>query len=102
MSVALVAGVAALVSEFRPNLEAWEVRESLVGGAGPGRALDAPGALDAAALRAAGGCRTSGEPREQLQAERRPWWRRIRVRTEYEAVDNSSGGPRPDEPSRGP
>jgi subtilisin family serine protease len=100
MSVGLAAGVAALVTGLRPDLEAREIRECLVRGARTGGALDAPRALEAAALRSEGGCSTPAERREQRRAERGPWWRRIRVQTEYGTADPSPTASRPRQPRR--
>jgi subtilisin family serine protease len=103
MSVGLAAGVAALVTELRPDLEPWEIRETLVRAAGTARRLDAPGALERATLRAEGGCRTPAERHQQLRVERRPWWKRIRVRKEYERTspDDPPAARRPGTADRG-
>ena len=103
MSVALAAGVAALAMELRPDLEPWEIRESLVRGAASGGRLDAPGALESAARRAEGGCMTPAERHQQLSAERRPWWKRVRMRVEYErdGPDDPPAARRPEGPVEG-
>jgi subtilisin family serine protease len=100
MSVALAAGVAALATELRPDLEPWEIRESLVRGAGSGGRLDAPGALESAALRPQGGCMTPAQRHRQLSVERRPWWRRLRMRVKYDRVspDDPPASKRPGGP----
>ena len=88
---ALVAGIAALLVEVRPDLDPRELRDALLGGtlsgpSEPSQAVLAPRALAAARGLQGGYCDRLGERlRRTRSAEHRPWWQRVRVRTSIDS-----------------
>ncbi|MFQ5697343.1 MAG: S8 family serine peptidase [Myxococcota bacterium] len=100
VAVGMTAGVAALVTSLRPDLDPLFVAESLLDGARAGGRLDAPGALASAADRPLGGCQSIEHRKQRLETARKPWWRRVKLKARYESPSGAPASPdEPEEPT---
>lgn len=83
VAVGMTAGVAALVTSLRPDLDPLFVAESVLEASRSAGRLDAPGALDRAARLPIGGCQPIQQRKQRLETARKPWWRRVKLKARY-------------------